>query len=180
MYKALPYLEERDMYSIHMPNKWNWALDYPTFIKVRLAGSWCANQPRTGCIMLSCNCVICNAKFAMCGNQSRNCLFNHVHLQKALKFQPLGLMLLPIASVTICCHTCQAPMPAQSLHAPHSVTLPACCRLSWCCIHICGGNCTPPCCVKGRRSWQEAMSATGQSCSETQLSDGLRLFYLHA
>ena len=34
MYLAVPFLRERDMFSIHMPNAWNWAWDYSIFIHV--------------------------------------------------------------------------------------------------------------------------------------------------
>jgi hypothetical protein len=36
LYQGLPYLRSRDLYSIHMPNKWNFAWDYAIFIKASL------------------------------------------------------------------------------------------------------------------------------------------------
>ena len=33
--KAMPYLEQRDMYNIHLPNAWNFSFDYAIFMKVR-------------------------------------------------------------------------------------------------------------------------------------------------
>jgi hypothetical protein len=34
LWKGLPYLRSRDLYSIHMPNTWNFAWDYAIFIQV--------------------------------------------------------------------------------------------------------------------------------------------------
>lgn len=36
LYRGVPYVRERDLYSIHMPNKWNFAWDYALFIEVGL------------------------------------------------------------------------------------------------------------------------------------------------
>lgn len=36
LYRGLPFVRQRDLYSIHMPNKWNFAWDYAVFIQVRL------------------------------------------------------------------------------------------------------------------------------------------------
>lgn len=35
LYWGVPYVRSRDLYSIHMPNKWNFAWDYALFIRVR-------------------------------------------------------------------------------------------------------------------------------------------------
>lgn len=35
LYQALPFLEKRDMYSLHMPNRLNHAFDYHIFAKAR-------------------------------------------------------------------------------------------------------------------------------------------------
>ena len=36
LYQGVPYVRRRDLYSIRMPNKWNFAWDYALFIQVRL------------------------------------------------------------------------------------------------------------------------------------------------
>ncbi|WIA16400.1 hypothetical protein OEZ85_013092 [Tetradesmus obliquus] len=36
LWKGLPYLRSRDLYSIHMPNKYNFAWDYAIFIQIML------------------------------------------------------------------------------------------------------------------------------------------------
>jgi hypothetical protein len=48
LWKGLPYLRSRDLYSIHMPNKWNFAWDYAIFIQVRRrAGFKCMMHNQT-------------------------------------------------------------------------------------------------------------------------------------
>lgn len=37
LYWGVPYVRQRDLYSIHMPNRWNFAWDYAIFIEVRAA-----------------------------------------------------------------------------------------------------------------------------------------------
>lgn len=34
LYKGVAVVRERDLYSIHMPNRWNFAWDYAIFIQV--------------------------------------------------------------------------------------------------------------------------------------------------
>jgi hypothetical protein len=48
LWKGLPYLRSRDLYSIHMPNTWNFAWDYAIFIQVRrCAGFKCMMHNQT-------------------------------------------------------------------------------------------------------------------------------------
>jgi hypothetical protein len=103
LYRGLPYLRSRDLYSIHMPNRWNFAWDYAMFIQVRRGMRTHRRRQRkqdffqplvNGCLVVS---LISKVHRCTCQNLKTRQRFRHVRTSA----EPLHIFTCLFPSVII-------------------------------------------------------------------------------